>query len=406
VAIKYLRRDLELTAEQRESLVQRLWQEARASARLSHPNIVALHDMGEDDELGPYLVFEHVEGPTLKERLRRGPLDARAAAQLARELGEALAAAHAGGVVHRDVKPENVILRRSGAKIADFGIARLPNSTLTRRGSLLGTPAYSAPETLRGARFSPLSDQFSLAATLYEATFGQRAFPGDDAILVANKVRLDDPPPRARANALDESVDRVLLRGLSKTPSQRFSDCGAFGAALAEALSQGADALELPPHPAQDTMSAVSVGATRARWNLGGLNFGVWNFRDWNFRGWQPSNWAAGLRSNLGPALVGTAVALLGVYYLLSPATARDLPSAEAGAAVPKLGAQPQARRSYVPAPVAPEEQSEPVAAKSVQPLASAAPKPARALDQHKADKAKPATSGASKRKTTGKALH
>jgi serine/threonine-protein kinase len=288
VAIKYLRRDLELLPAQRDSLVQRLWQEARASARLTHPNIVSLHDMGEDDTLGPYLVFEYVEGPTLKERLRLGALERPAAARLARELGEALATAHTAGVLHRDVKPENAILRRFGAKIADFGIARLPNSTLTRRGCLLGTPAYSAPETLEGAQFSPLSDQFSLAATLYEALCGRRAFPGDDALQVASKVRLDEPRPFANELGLEPDVDRILARALAKNPSHRFPDCATFGAALASALAKNTDVeLSLIPR-GLDTMSAVAVPVKSGR-------------------------------IGLAPALLGGVLFLVGAYFVMTP---------------------------------------------------------------------------------------
>src|SRR5687768_1760361 len=192
VAIKLLRDDLNIPSEQRLALLDRMRHEARASARVSHPNIVALHDMGEDAELGLFLVFEHVEGATLKERLSRGPLGPEAAAKISREVGDALTTAHTAGVVHRDIKPENVILAKSGAKIADFGIARVPDSTLTRDGGLLGTPAYSAPEAIASGVFSPLSDQFSMAATLYEAISLHRAFPGDDAVAVATRIATEE----------------------------------------------------------------------------------------------------------------------------------------------------------------------------------------------------------------------
>src|SRR6478752_6567413 len=160
VAIKLLRDDLNIPPEQHEALLHRMRQEARASARVSHPNIVSLHDMGEDPELGLCLVFEYAEGLTLKERLLRSPLGPEAAAKLAREVGDALTTAHAAGVLHRDIKPENIILTPTGAKVADFGIARVPDSTLTKDGGLLGTPAYSAPECIASGKFSPLSDQF------------------------------------------------------------------------------------------------------------------------------------------------------------------------------------------------------------------------------------------------------
>jgi eukaryotic-like serine/threonine-protein kinase len=236
VAVKHLRDDLALAHDQLVSLTRRMEQEARASARVSHPNLVALHDMGQDPGVGLYLVFEYVEGPTLKERLERGPLNVVEAARLSRQLGGALTLAHAASVLHRDVKPENVILARTGAKIADFGIARLPDSTLTRPGGLLGTPAYSAPEAIDQGSFSAQSDQFSMACTLFEAISAQRAFPGDDAVAVAALVQTSEPPGLAHVFRLDARVDTVLARAFAKHPASRFPSCEEFGNALGEAL--------------------------------------------------------------------------------------------------------------------------------------------------------------------------
>jgi serine/threonine protein kinase len=236
VAIKHLRDDLSLTSEQFTALGKRMEQEARAAARVNHPNLVGLHDMGRDPIVGLFLVFEYVEGETLEERLKRGPLTAPEAARLARELGAALSEAHAVQVLHRDVKPENVLLSRMGAKIADFGIARLPDSTLTRPGGLLGTPAYSAPEAIDGGSFSPESDQFSMACTLFEAISARRAFPGDDAVRVAGLVQTTQPAELARSFRLDVRVDTLLGRAFSKQPGSRFASCDEFGKALAEAL--------------------------------------------------------------------------------------------------------------------------------------------------------------------------
>ncbi len=236
VAIKLLRDDLVIPPEQKDALIDRMRQEARASARVTHPNIVGLYDMGEDPELGLYLVFEYAEGLTLEQRISRGRLGAEAGAKLARELGDALTTAHAVGVLHRDVKPQNIILTPTGAKIADFGIARVPDSTLTRDGGLLGTPAYSAPECITKAIFSPLSDQFSLAATLYEALSQTRAFPGEDAVSVATRITTDTPPGIAALCGLDAHVDAILLRGLAKTPGDRFPSARELGETLAEAL--------------------------------------------------------------------------------------------------------------------------------------------------------------------------
>jgi eukaryotic-like serine/threonine-protein kinase len=238
VAIKVLRDDLGIPPEVTEGLLVRMRHEAQAAARVTHPNLVTLHDMGEDDDVGLYLVFEFVSGQNLKERLRGGRLPPLQAARLARELGNALAVAHMAGVLHRDVKPENVMLAPTGAKIADFGIAKIPDSTLTRAGSLIGTPAYCAPEALASGAFSPESDQFSLAATLYEATSGERAFPGDDAVGVAAKIQLEEPRPIARRSGLPDEVDAILLRAMSKDPTQRFASTAELGETLAAALER------------------------------------------------------------------------------------------------------------------------------------------------------------------------
>ena len=263
VAIKVLRDDLGLPPEVKKTLFERMEHEARAAAALSHPNMVTLHDMGEHPELGLFLVFERVHGPTLRDRLDAGPLPAREVATLARELGDALTQAHSSGVIHRDVKPENVLLSPRGAKLTDFGIARLPDSTLTSAstGAVLGTPAYSAPEALALGEFGAASDQFSLAATLYEALTGRRAFPGDDALTVAGRVALEAPA----ALGLDEMRESpwlvraqpVWTRGMAKSREERYSSAAALGLALAAAL-------ESPPPSATDMLTPLSKRPFRA----------------------------------------------------------------------------------------------------------------------------------------------
>jgi len=271
VAIKVLRQDLGLGPGQHETLLDRMRQEARASARLLHPNIVALFDMGEDPELGLYLVFEYVEGPTLRDAIDKGPLGPSRTAKISRELGHALATAHSAGILHRDIKPENVILAKQGAKIADFGIARIPGSTLTRDGGVLGTPAYSAPEAIESGSFSQASDQFSLAATLYEALSATRAFPGDDAVSVSNRIMESEPEPIAEKGGLDPHVDRVLARGLDKTPSRRFPSAEDFGQALAEALGLSAARAALPTIPDAEHVRATEEEAERRQLVAAGI---------------------------------------------------------------------------------------------------------------------------------------
>ncbi|MDI3291242.1 serine/threonine-protein kinase [Polyangium sp. 15x6] len=266
VAVKLLRGDLLIPRDVREGLLARMRHEARAAARVTHPNLVTLHDMGEDGRFGLYLVFEYVEGPTLKQRLKAGAMPAGEAARLARELGSALTFAHGEGILHRDIKPENIILSRTGGKIADFGIAKIPDSTLTHAGGLMGTPAYSAPETFGGKNFSPASDQFSLAASLYEAICGERAFPGDDAVEVAARISRDPPNRFAARRGLPPAVDDVFAVAMAKAPHDRYESCAAFGEALAEALAPAVETpaprATAPSAPGRVTAASIHHEAT------------------------------------------------------------------------------------------------------------------------------------------------
>ena len=260
VALKLVREDLGLPPEARLELFDRMRHEARAAAALSHPNMVTLHDMGEEPSVGLYLVFEYVDGPTLRDRLRDAPLEPREVSVLAVELGDALATAHAAGVIHRDVKPENVLLPPTGAKLADFGIARLPDSTLTRVGVVLGTPAYSAPESLSTGDFGPESDQFSLASTLYEAITGVRAFPGTDTLHVAARIANEEPAPIEPTSAFDaRAVNAVFTRALSKDPKKRFTSCRELGQALAGAIERRPSLPPMVDGPQSVTRSSISV---------------------------------------------------------------------------------------------------------------------------------------------------
>lgn len=241
VAIKIVRDDLGIPPEMKDALFLRMKQEARAAAAVSHPNFVTLHDMGEEADVGLYLVFELVKGPTLRDQITQGPLDLEEAYKIARDLGSALDRAHEAGVIHRDVKPENVLISDTGVKLTDFGIARMPDSTLTRAGSVLGTAAYSAPEALALAEFSRFSDQFSLAATLYEAFGGARAFPGDDALSVASRIATEEPLMLKRGPDGEDlpRVHAVLARGMAKDPKKRFASATDLARALYNALDDG-----------------------------------------------------------------------------------------------------------------------------------------------------------------------
>ena len=239
VAVKTLR-DLALDADMRKVFLGRFQNEARAAARLQHPNIVQIFDVGDDPKVGPYLVFEYVHGHTLKQALnKRGALSRDELLDLAQQVADALATAHIAGVIHRDIKPENLLITDNGqVKLADFGIARIPNADLTKEGQFLGTPCYAAPETLRSGEYSEQSDLFSFGAVIYEAACGERAFPGAEAMAVAHKVMSVDPVPPSEANraaAIPPSLDAAILRALRKNPADRYASARTFVSALKQA---------------------------------------------------------------------------------------------------------------------------------------------------------------------------
>ncbi len=239
VAIKTVR-DLDLDEPRKKSFLERFKNEARAAARLSHPSIVAVYDVGEEEGIGPFLVFEYVPGSTLKQIVRsRGALPPAEVMTIVRQIADALEVAHAAGIIHRDVKPDNILVSEDGrAKLADFGVARVPDAALTKEGQFLGTPCYAAPETLAKGTYSTRSDLFSFAAVMYELVCGVRAFPGDDAISVAHAVVHEHPPPpsEAGARAWPKVVDDVIMRGLAKSPETRFANASDMAEALEHAF--------------------------------------------------------------------------------------------------------------------------------------------------------------------------
>ena len=348
VAIKTVR-NLEMDPEALATFLERFRNEARAAAKLQHPNIVQVYDVGEEPELGPYLVFEYVAGSTLKQILRsRGALSPAGVVRLALEVGEALAVAHAQGIIHRDLKPDNLLVTPEGqAKLADFGVARIPNAALTREGQFLGTPCYAAPETLRHGRYGIHSDLFSFAAVLYEAATGERAFPGDDAVAVAHRVIHAEPaPPRDVAEHpedLPAGVAALLMQGLAKDPALRFDGSEAFAEAMRDAYVDAGlvDAAARSgsrrfPHEAggEEPGDGGRGGIAFAAVLLGALVLGVALVFGLDQGGPDPESFDAGmdLPADLGPADLG---ADLAPVPDLGPATA-DRPDSRPA---PDLGA-------------------------------------------------------------------
>ncbi|HZU82595.1 MAG TPA: serine/threonine-protein kinase [Polyangiaceae bacterium] len=289
VAIKTLRDDLGLAADERPALEERVAEQARTAATLSHPAMVSLFDMGHDERAGLFLVEELVRGPTLRERLHEGPLPAAEVAHMARTLGAVLTHAHAAGLVHRGVRPENVMLAPTGLKLADFGVSQLePRAPAYCAPEVVaasgpwpvatdaGAPAPATPDggsspparTSRRAPaaaptrgHTPQSDQFSLAATLYEALTGRRAFPGDDSRAVSTKVALAKvDAPRKVQPALRGflRLDQVFAQALAKDPKRRFPSCEAFGAALAAELEGPRVTFLATPGPARSSLARAT----------------------------------------------------------------------------------------------------------------------------------------------------
>jgi eukaryotic-like serine/threonine-protein kinase len=220
--------------------LRRFHLEASAAAALNHPNILVIHAIGEA-EGRHFIATEHIEGETLSDRMARGRLEVSEAVEIARQVARGLAAAHAAGVVHRDVKPGNIMLRRDGfVKLLDFGLAKLTASrdvaidtsaeTLveTTPGMVIGTVAYMSPEQVRGAPVDQRSDIFSIGTVLYEMVCGRKPFAGDGAAEVMSAILRDDPPALP---ALDE-IEAIVRRCLQKDASQRFPSADDLGAAL------------------------------------------------------------------------------------------------------------------------------------------------------------------------------
>lgn len=227
--------------------LRRFEQEARAVATLNHPNILAIHDIGERNGTR-FLISEFLEGETLRETLDRGPLSQRKAIDYGVQIAQGLAAAHDKGIVHRDLKPENIFITRDGrVKILDFGLAKLAQAPDTRppegatltsshtaAGVVMGTASYMAPEQVRGEPADPRTDIFAFGAMLYEMVSGKRAFRRDTSAETMTAVLKDDPPEFSDTSgiAISPTFERIVRRCLEKNPEQRFQSARDLSFAL------------------------------------------------------------------------------------------------------------------------------------------------------------------------------
>jgi len=275
VAIKLIRADL-LGSDDRADYLARFRHEAQAAGRCAHPNIVAIYDFAVH-EGNPFFAMEYVEGSNLSQVLAQsGRFPPATAIALMGQVLDALACAHGFGIVHRDVKPANVLLPGDGrVKMTDFGISRLDTSALTQTGSVIGTPSYMSPEQCRGEPVDARSDLFSAGVVLYELLAGARPFTGRNMTEIALQV-INQPPRDIRLTApeLAPSLVAVVERALGKRPEDRFPDAAGMAAALRRSVqaasSDAADrTVVVPRAPATFTEATLSTVERRLAQQVG-----------------------------------------------------------------------------------------------------------------------------------------
>ncbi len=271
VAIKLVRSDL-LDGEERADYLARFRREAQAVGRCTHPNIVALYDYAMH-EGNPFLAMEYVEGISLAQALERGArFRPDEASFILLQLLDALTCAHELGVVHRDVKPANVLLLAGGrVKVTDFGISRIAGPSMTQDGSVVGTPSYMSPEQCRGDALDHRSDLFSAGVVLFELLTGEKPFPGRSFTSVVKQVLYDDAPDlRGR---VPDHLAAVVRRALAKRPADRFSSAVAMAEALRAGKLAPLSEATVVQAPRTARSPALSGPATQTR--LGGVDEAV-----------------------------------------------------------------------------------------------------------------------------------
>jgi serine/threonine-protein kinase len=259
VALKTIQLSFATSEADRDSFEKRFLAEARVAARLAHPGIVVVHDVGRDPDTGTlYIALEYLRGSTLAEVAASGaPLDWREALRITARLSRALHHAHAAGVIHRDVKPANVMLLPSGeVKVMDFGIAKVPQQDLTAAGQFFGTPLYMSPEQARGEAVDGRSDLFALGAIAYRLLTGRAAFGAENVTAILSRVLAENPPaPSALVPAVPADADHVVMRALAKAPADRYPD--------GESMAQDVDDVLEGRAPRHRSASCVPAGGER-----------------------------------------------------------------------------------------------------------------------------------------------
>ncbi|HUO44092.1 MAG TPA: protein kinase [Burkholderiales bacterium] len=256
-----------LPADELKHVLSRFRHEAQAVGRINHPRIVQIYEYGEDDEIA-YIVMELVNGKTLAQHLAQEThYSVREAGEIIRQILDGIGYAHTQGVVHRDMKPSNIMINDDGRiKISDFGIAHIEASELTQIGDVLGTPYYMPPEQFLGGEIDALADLYSVGVIAYELLTGKKPFTGNTATLMQTVLHQPPPNPSQLNPKLSPLIDRVLQRALAKKREERFQSAREFADALREAVDATLSVGAAPPAPAPD--SAALLDAARLL-NLG-----------------------------------------------------------------------------------------------------------------------------------------
>ncbi len=246
------------------SFAARFKQEAQAAAALQSPYIVSVYDWGKDADTY-YIVMEYLRGTDLKTGIRKhGALDCKKVAQIGSQIAQALSVAHKHDIIHRDIKPQNIMVQPDGnIKVMDFGIARAKNSHLTQDNSVLGTAHYVSPEQTQGKELGPTTDIYSLGIVMYEAATGQVPFQGDDAISVALKQVNEQPKPPSQLNPnVDPQLEAIILKCMQKNPTDRFQTADELSRTLRDYLAGRMQAVNTATSVLPAATNKLERGAT------------------------------------------------------------------------------------------------------------------------------------------------
>jgi serine/threonine-protein kinase len=364
VAIKVISVRPDLAEEEAQQYRERFLREAQAAGALIHPNIVAVHDIGQDPATRqPYIVMEYMEGQDLKKViLSRAPLPAEEAVRIVLQIASALDYAHRRGIVHRDIKPANIMINERGqAKVTDFGVARLPGSDLTRSDQFVGSPGFMSPEQLKGAAVDGRSDLFALGVILYELLTGKAPFDGNSVSEVLYKISTQPAEPPSDIDAdVSADFDPILEKSLHKEPAKRYQTGKEMIDAL-RAVPAGQGALAAPAKGGRTSGKKSRASGRAAVHRVSG----IWNLSS----GWR-----------LGVFAVLMLVALVGVNWAIhkvfrgpiDAAPGRGRPATQAAAA--RAGSAPGRLSAAGTTPRAPA-----LSARTPRPIrAQATPAPAR----------------------------